>query len=62
MTGKVRLAARSQASRPEGGLVWRLDVSDQLVEEVRDWSEPVQFKFEKLEDGRVEMYFRTVTA
>lgn len=60
MSGDVRFIARSQLTHPEGALVWKLAVADQLVEDCQDWSEPVQFKFEKRPDGVVEMYLRTV--
>lgn len=52
------LVGRSQTTRPGGGLIWTLHVTDQLVEACDDWSPPVEFKFQRLEDGRLEMLFR----
>jgi hypothetical protein len=38
--------------------MWTLLVTDQLVEACLEWSQPVTFKFERLEDGHVEMWMQ----
>ena len=55
--------ARSRRPYPEEPVVWRLDVSDGLVHEMGDeWSEAVQFRFIRLDDGRLDMLVRRVEA
>jgi hypothetical protein len=39
--------------------VYRLDVARQIADTCTDWSDPVQYKFVKSEDGRLEMWLRT---
>ena len=39
-------------------LVFR--VSPEVVEENLDWSDPVRFRFERLDDGTVSMHLQTV--
>jgi hypothetical protein len=50
--------ARS-TGHPDGVRIWSLDVSDSLVGSMGDdWSEPVEFRFVRLPDGRLDMLVR----
>jgi len=54
--------AKSESTTGAGplGEVLRFLVAKEIVDQATDWSQPVQFKFERREDGTVEMILRTV--
>jgi hypothetical protein len=45
-------------STPKGVLAWALVIKDQLATACVEWSEPVEFRLKRLEDGRMEMWMR----